>query len=333
MAHYESDFEPLDAEIPGKHAQGAQSSVRVFGLRGSESDIYAPYKTSKVHSRTEPPALSNNEQKRAASGKKRRKHVEKPVARAPAVATSSRSTVPTNFDDIAKLVAVIDEQRVTIAKLKDELRTSRIVAQRQEKAIQQLNKDQNDFPRLYSHLNTEIRGLKLEKRRDRANFEQLSHNAQSQVAENVRLRALVQKLQSENRDLKDRRKASVANEEVLDTPVAVNSKGDRKPTQQKAVYGTQRLPSKPQPVLKAKSEQNGKAAPATTQAAKPAPKGPKDPSAYEEDFDDEEPSDEGDGYDDDFASETGSAHSGSDLASSFMASSPSRKSIPLGTVR
>ncbi|KNC97533.1 uncharacterized protein SPPG_07008 [Spizellomyces punctatus DAOM BR117] len=110
-----------------------------------------------------------------------------------------------NFDEIARLVGIIDEQKVQIAKLYEERRTMKIVNHRQDKAIQQMGKEQGDLPALVRSLNDELRVLKTERLRDKERLGHIERNAQAQVAENVRLQTLVHTMQAtiKNRKLEN----------------------------------------------------------------------------------------------------------------------------------
>ncbi|TPX61417.1 hypothetical protein SpCBS45565_g07264 [Spizellomyces sp. 'palustris'] len=113
-----------------------------------------------------------------------------------------------NFDEIARLVRIIDEQKVQIAKLCEERRTMKIVTQRQDKAIQQMGKEQGELPALVRSLNDELRVLKTERQRDKERLGHIERNAQAQVAENVRLHTLVHTMQAmiKNRKLENSNK-------------------------------------------------------------------------------------------------------------------------------
>ncbi|RKO93617.1 hypothetical protein BDK51DRAFT_40742 [Blyttiomyces helicus] len=103
------------------------------------------------------------------------------------------------FEEIAKLVKIIDGQSHQIALMKEEAKSNNMasesdVLRRQERFMQRMEKEQTDLPRLVTSLTDEIRILKSERLKYIEKIALIERNAQMQVEENVRLQAANQSM-------------------------------------------------------------------------------------------------------------------------------------------
>ncbi|KAJ3153352.1 hypothetical protein HDU86_005310 [Geranomyces michiganensis] len=151
-------------------------------------------------------AVNNNGGKKTKQNKKKAAALPQPAAPPPAPPARTLSTVVNpaqmtnnaNFEQIAKLVAVIDAQKERIRTLADANKTMKIVKQRQDKALQQMGKQQAAFPNLLKQLTDEIRTLKYDRQRTREALTEKFHESLQKHAENVKLRlALVEARKAE----------------------------------------------------------------------------------------------------------------------------------------
>ncbi|KAJ3286086.1 Lebercilin [Borealophlyctis nickersoniae] len=99
-----------------------------------------------------------------------------------------------NFEEMDRLIHIIDEQKLKIQELMEERKTLKIITQRQEKAIQRMDKDQGDLPRMVRTLTEEVRGLKIERERTRDRLAAAERSSQTQLDENIRLQTLVNQM-------------------------------------------------------------------------------------------------------------------------------------------
>ncbi|KAJ3090022.1 hypothetical protein HK102_004894 [Quaeritorhiza haematococci] len=111
-----------------------------------------------------------------------------------AMSPQKRAVFESHFEEMAKLVAVVDEQKAQIKKMTEELKTSKIVCQRQEKALQQMQKESDDLPMLIHSLSEEVRILKAERKSYQEKIAIAERNSQSNIEELVRLQETVTKL-------------------------------------------------------------------------------------------------------------------------------------------
>ncbi|KAJ3009191.1 hypothetical protein HKX48_008104 [Thoreauomyces humboldtii] len=203
--------------LPQPSKIATQNMLKAYGASGTEADVAALLAGSAQNRKVDVKMLEPTNPPRAAkmqtgimpktaitSAKKKRKPEQpSPLTRRPTLRARASAVNPahltgaSNFDAIAKLVAIIDDQKLQLAKLAEDQKTGRIVKQRQDKAIQQMTKAQGDFPRLVASLNEEIRALKAERALDKKKMATISHNAQSQAEENFRIRSLLSNPQSQ----------------------------------------------------------------------------------------------------------------------------------------
>ncbi|KAI9091768.1 ciliary protein causing Leber congenital amaurosis disease-domain-containing protein [Phlyctochytrium arcticum] len=219
MAHnYESDFEELESPLHSHNAKPSQAPASK--KKQSLGHETAPTGSSKLRNSAGPTRNPSMVQVRKTSTLKKGKYplrsqlsirsTNKNTNLSPRQSMTSRPrqfnvatlTAAGNFDEIARLVGIIDEQKIQIAKLVEERKTMKIVTQRQDRALQQMSKDQTELPKLVRSLNDELRVIKTERSRDRERAAQVERNAQLQVEENVRLQTLVYNLQATVRNRK-----------------------------------------------------------------------------------------------------------------------------------
>ncbi|KAI8585261.1 hypothetical protein BDZ88DRAFT_469216 [Geranomyces variabilis] len=164
--------------------------------------IYSPNKKPKAATLVAPAVASHRAPGMGGQKPKQKRPAPPPPAALPPPPVPKRalSTVVNpaqltnaNFEEIAKLVAVIDAQKERIRGLTDANKTMKIVKQRQDKALQQMGKQQATFPNLVKQLTDEIRTLKYDRQRTREALTEKFHESLQKHAENVKLRlALVE---------------------------------------------------------------------------------------------------------------------------------------------
>ncbi|KAJ3182104.1 hypothetical protein HDU87_000451 [Geranomyces variabilis] len=171
--------------------------------------IYSPNKKPTAASLVAPAAAAHRTPGMGGQKTKQKKRsVPPPPPAAPAPPAAPKRALSTvvnpaqltnaNFEEIAKLVAVIDAQKERIRGLTDANKTMKIVKQRQDKALQQMGKQQATFPNLVKQLSDEIRTLKYDRQRTREALTEKFHESLQKHAENVKLRlALVEARKAE----------------------------------------------------------------------------------------------------------------------------------------
>ncbi|KAJ3145018.1 hypothetical protein HDU89_007632 [Geranomyces variabilis] len=169
--------------------------------------IYSPNKKPKAAALVAPAAAPHRAPGLGGQKPKQKRPAPPPPA-APSPPTAPKRALSTvinpaqltnaSFEEIAKLVAVIDAQKERIRGLTDANKTMKIVKQRQDKALQQMGKQQATFPNLVKQLTDEIRTLKYDRQRTREALTEKFHESLQKHAENVKLRlALVEARKAE----------------------------------------------------------------------------------------------------------------------------------------
>ncbi|KAJ3362395.1 hypothetical protein HDU91_003452 [Kappamyces sp. JEL0680] len=70
-----------------------------------------------------------------------------------------------SFQEITRLISLNDEQKLYIQKLHSDMKTLKIVNTRQERALQSLDKDQMEFPKVFQTMSEELRIARSERQK------------------------------------------------------------------------------------------------------------------------------------------------------------------------
>ncbi|KAJ3123221.1 Lebercilin [Nowakowskiella sp. JEL0407] len=88
------------------------------------------------------------------------------------------------FVDYMKITQQVDSQKVMIQKLKEENKTLKIINQRQERAIQKMDKDVNDLPQVIHDFNEQLRVVRSDRKAYLERIAILEKNAKNLMDEN-----------------------------------------------------------------------------------------------------------------------------------------------------
>jgi hypothetical protein len=69
-----------------------------------------------------------------------------------------------NFEEMAKLTSVIDSLKAKVKEYEDERKTMKIINKRQDMALQKMDKEQVELPRIVQRLNDELKVIKVSKK-------------------------------------------------------------------------------------------------------------------------------------------------------------------------
>ncbi|KAI8845415.1 hypothetical protein BC829DRAFT_419581 [Chytridium lagenaria] len=103
------------------------------------------------------------------------------------------------MDELARLTQLVDTQKLKNSELERENKTLKIVNRRQELAIQKMDKDNADMPRIVQQLSEELRGLRIAHSHCSAKIANADRSSQMHIEENLRLHDQLQKLTAQLR--------------------------------------------------------------------------------------------------------------------------------------
>ncbi|KAJ3217961.1 hypothetical protein HDU67_006989 [Dinochytrium kinnereticum] len=109
---------------------------------------------------------------------------------------SSGAALMANFEELTRVMQQLDGLKIKLLEAEKEIKTLKIVNRRQELAIQKMDKDHADMPRVMQQLTDELRGLRAAHNVCNSKIASAEKSSQAHIDENLKLHEQIHRLNS-----------------------------------------------------------------------------------------------------------------------------------------